>query len=202
MFILVIDPFLEYYTMKHKLLLPLVIAFTFSCSSVKVNIDTDKDADFSQYTSASFLGWQDNINEIMNDFDKKRLREAFEAELEKRNIERVDKDGDMAITLYIVKDQKTSVTAYSNYYGGGGYGRGRYRRGGYGWGGGSSHTTYSETDYVQGTLVMDVFDNKSGDMIWQAVATGTVNEKPEKREKSIPKTVASVMKKFPIPVSK
>jgi len=201
MIILVINPFLDCCTMKHKLLLPLVIAFTFSCSSVKVNIDTAKDADFNQYTSASYLGWQDNINEIMNDFDKKRLRESFEAELKKRNIELVDNDGDMAITLFIVKDLKTSITAYSNYYGGAGYGRGRYRRGGYGWGGGSSHTTYTESDYVQGTLVMDVFDNQSGDMIWQAVATGTVNEKPEKREKSIPKTVATVMKKFPIPVS-
>ncbi len=188
--------------MSYKLLLPLVIAFTFSCSSVKVNTDTAKNTDFNQYTSANYLGWQDNINEVMNDFDKKRLREAFEAELKKRNIEQVDSDGDMAISLFIVKDQKTSVTAYTNYYGGGGYGRGRYRRGSYGWGGGSSHTTYTESDYLQGTLVMDVFDNQSGDMIWQAVATGTVNEKPEKREKSIPKTVAAIMKKFPVPASK
>ena len=187
--------------MKHKLLLPLLIAFTFACSSVKVNTDTAKNTDFNQYNSASYLGWQDNINEIMNDFDKKRFRESFKAELKKRNIELVDNDGDMAITLFVVKDLKTSVTSYTNYYGGAGFGRGRYRRGGWGWGGGSSTTTYNESDYVQGTLVMDVFDNQSGDMIWQAVATGTVNEKPQKREKSIPKTVATVMKKFPIPVS-
>jgi hypothetical protein len=94
-----------------------------------------------------------------------------------------------------VVDQKTSTTAYTNYYGGAGYG---YRRGGWGWGSGHTTTTYSESDYLQGTLIMDVFDNESKELIWQGVATGTVKEKPEKREKSIPKTVGKLMKKFPI----
>ncbi len=103
----------------------------------------------------------------------------------------------MAIVLYIVTELKTSTTAYTSYYGGGA-GRG-YRRGGRGgWGGGHSSTTYTESDYLQGTLVLDVFDGESKEQIWQAVATKTVNEKPEKREKSIPKGVKKVMKKFPI----
>ena len=54
---------------------------------------------------------------------------------------------------------------------------------------------------MKGTMVMDVFDEKSGDQIWQGVAAGTVPEKPEKREKSIPKTVAALMKKFPVNAS-
>jgi len=45
---------------------------------------------------------------------------------------------------------------------------------------------------------MDVFDGETMELIWQGVATGTVKEKPEKREKSIPKTIAKLMKKFPI----
>ena len=42
--------------------------------------------------------------------------------------------------------------------------------------------TYSENDYLVGTLVMDVFDEKSGDQIWQGIATKTITENPEKRE--------------------
>ena len=70
-----------------------------------------------------------------------------------------------------------------------------------GWGG-SSTTSYSENDYLKGTLVMDAFDEESGEQIWQGVAKATVQEKPEKREKSIPKTIAALMKKFPVAVPK
>ena len=169
-----------------------------SCSSVKVTTDSEKTTDFNKYKSFSFLGWQNDSDKVMNDFDKKRMRDAFKNEFQSRNLKFVDNNGDMAVSLFVVVSKETSVTAYTNYYGG--YG-GRYRRGGYGWGGGSSTTSYSENDYLKGTLVMDVFDEKSGDQIWQGVANGTIQEKPEKREKSIPKTIAALMKKFPVDAS-
>lgn len=178
-----------------QLLVVILSVFTImSCSSIKVTSDSEKTTDFSQYKTYSFLGWQNNSDQIMNDFDKKRMRDAFEAEFQKRELKFVESGGDMAISLFIVVNQEKTVTAYSNHYGGG---YGRYSRYGYGWGG-SSSTTYSENDYLKGTLVMDAFDEKSGDQIWQGVAKGTVQEKPEKREKSIPGTVSALMSKFPI----
>ena len=177
----------------------LLAIFLSSCASVKVTSDQGKDTDFSLYKTYSFLGWQDNSDAIINDFDKKRLHDAFKTELESRGLQLVSEGADMAISLYFVVSQETSTTAYTNYNGG--YG-GRYSRYGYGWGGGygggSSSTTYTENDYLKGTLVMDVFDEKSGQEIWQGIATGTIQEKPEKREKSIPRGVSSLMKKFPI----
>ncbi|MCG8307750.1 MAG: DUF4136 domain-containing protein [Cytophagales bacterium] len=165
------------------------------CSGIKVTTDSEKSTDFSKYKSFSFLGWQDDSDKILNDFDKKRIRDAFKDEFKKRDLKYKESDGDMTISLFLVVNKETSVTAYTNYYGGGGYGR--YRRYGYGWGG-SSTTSYSENDYLKGTLVMDVFDEKTGDQIWQGVAVKTVEEKPEKREKSIPKTITALMKKFPV----
>jgi hypothetical protein len=102
------------------------------------------------------------------------------------------------LSTFLVSEQKTSKTAYTSYYGGGaGRGYGRGRRGG-GWGMGGSTTTYSESDYVQGTMVIDIFDNESIDLIWQGVGVGTIKEKPEKREKSLPKSIAKILKDFPI----
>jgi hypothetical protein len=174
-----------------------LIIFSTSLFAQKVNTDYDKSVDFTQYTSVSFMGWQDDIGQVISDFDKKRFTDAFKEEFEKRNLTLVESGGDMAIALYVVAEQKTSTTAYTNYYGMGA-GRG-YRRGGRGgWGVGYSTTNYSESDYLEGTLVMDVFDGASKEQVWQAVATKTVNEKPDKREKSIPKGVKKVMKKFPI----
>lgn len=181
---------------KNYLIPVLVLAFILSsCSSVKVTSDVAKDADFSQYKTYTFLGWQKDSDQIMNDMDKSRMHDAFKKEFKARGLEYVSESGDMAISLYLVVNQETSTTAYTNYYGG--YG-GRYSRYGYGWGGGYASTTYSESDYLKGTLVMDAFDEKSGKQVWQGIATSTVQENPQKREKSIPYSVSALMKEFPI----
>ena len=77
-------------------------AFMFSCSSVKVTTDVNKTTDFSKYHTYSFLGWQVGSDRVINDFDKKRLYDAFDAEFEKRNLKFVEGGGDMAISLYFV----------------------------------------------------------------------------------------------------
>jgi len=172
-----------------------ITALIASCSSVKVVTDMDKTVDFSKYETYSFMGWQDDSDKIMNDFDKKRVHDAFISEFEARGLKPVKENGDMEISLFVVVDQKTSTTAYTNYYGGG---YGRYNRYRGGWGYGYATTTYSENDYMEGTLVMDVFDGGSKDQIWQGIATSTITENPDKREKSIPAKVAALMKKFPV----
>jgi len=166
-----------------------------SCSSVTVVADMDKSVDFSAYKTYTFLGWQEDSGRILNDFDKKRLRDAFVSEFEARGMKAVPENGDIDITLFIVVDQKTSVTAYTNYYGGG---YGVYSRYGGGWGYGSSSTSYSENDYLEGTLVMDIFDGQSKSQVWQGIAKSAVDENPDKRDQSIPAKVSALMKKYPI----
>jgi hypothetical protein len=184
--------------MKLKSTILMIVALTIvsEVNAQKVTVDLDKAVDFSNYKTLTFLGWQKDSGKLMNDLDKDRMRNAYVSEFKSRGMEKGGEDADIAITLYLVLEQKTSTTAYTNYYGGGGYGR--YGRGGWGWGNGSANTTYSESDYIEGTLVMDVYDNSTNKLIWQAVASKTVSENPKKREKSIPKTVAKMMKKFPI----
>jgi len=183
--------------MKILKLLP-VLAMTvavISCSTVKVVTDVDKTTDFSQYKTYSFLGWQNNSDRILTDFDKKRMRDAFISEFERRGLEPVADNGDMQVSLFVVVDQKTSVSAYTDFYGGR---YGVYHRYGYGWGYGYANTTYNQHDYLEGTLVMDVFDGKSKDQIWQGIVTKTVNEIPEKRANTIPTSIQSLMRKFPV----
>ncbi|MCK4880797.1 MAG: DUF4136 domain-containing protein [Bacteroidales bacterium] len=166
-----------------------------SCSTVKVVVDMDKTADFSKYETYSFLGWQYDSDKILNDFDRKRMRDAFISEFERRGLKPVKENGDMEVSLFIVVDQKTSVTAYTNYYGGRYGGYNRYMGG---WGYGYANTTYTESDYLEGTLIMDVFDGETKNQVWQAIATGTVTENPAKREKTIPASVQALMRKFPV----
>ena len=174
----------------------IMVLLTTNLMAQKVSGDYDKSTDFSAYKTYQFIGWQKDSEKVMNDFDKKRLRDAIQEELAARGFKFVESGADMGVSLYIVIDQKTSTSSYTNFYGGAGYGRGRRVSGG--WGNGYASTSYSESDYLQGTLVMDFLDESTKDMIWQGVASGTVSEKPEKREKSIPKSVKKLMKKFPV----
>lgn len=180
---------------KNFLLLFGVLLIT-QVNAQKVHTDLDKDYDFTNLKTYTFLGWQNNSDNLINDLDKDRLHKAFKSELNQRQLENAEADeADLAITLFLVVEQKTSTTAYTDYYSGS---YGGYRRGAWGWGGGSSTTNYTESDYLKGTLVMDVYDNETKNLIWQAVASATINENPKKREKSIPKSVKKIMKNFPI----
>ncbi len=65
--------------MKTQFLFSLCLFF-FLCGSAftqKVKVDLDKMIDFSKYKTYKFMGWQENIDSIVNDFDKKRLSGAL-----------------------------------------------------------------------------------------------------------------------------
>ena len=173
--------------------------FVFNSGLAQVSADYDKSVDFSKYQTYSFAGWQDDSDKLLNDIDKDRMRNAFQEEFAARNMKISNDNADAVVTLYLVVDNKTSTTAYTNYTGGMGYGAGR------GWGMGvggmcfgSATTTYSENDYKQGTLVVDVYDASSKKLIWQGISQSTVQENASKRDKSIPKKVSKLMKKYPI----
>ena len=174
-----------------------------SCSSVKVTSDYDKSADFTDYKTFEYYGWAEESDKILNRFDKERIEAALGYEFDRRGLELVDKEGDMVVSLYIVVDQKTSTTAYTNHYNMGGYDYGYGPDwgwyGGYGgMGMGTSTTRYSEKDYLVGTLVVDVFDKADKKLIWQSVGQKTVDENPNNAEKNITKVAEAIMKPFPI----
>ena len=90
----------------------------FVCNlQAQVTADFDASVDFSQYKTYSFLGWQKDSDQLLNDFDKKRLKGAFKSEFDSRNLTLVEKGGDMAISLFIFVENKTDETAYTYYNG-------------------------------------------------------------------------------------
>jgi len=163
----------------------------------QVRSDFDKDVDFTKYKMYSFAGWQKDSDQLMNDLDNNRILEAFKSEFDAREMTLVDNDADVKITLYVVLEDKTSVTAYTHYNGTMGY------RGGWGYGMGgvgmaSSTTSYNEEEYTVGTLVVDMYEEDGKSLLWEGILTKTIKSNPKKREKSIPKNIAQVMKGYPV----
>jgi len=171
------------------------------CSSVTVNSDYDKSIDFTQYKTLEFLGWAEESNKILNRFDQERIENAFRQEFMKRGFSVVESGGDITISLFLVVDQKTSVTAYTNHMnaGGWGYGAGWGWHGGYGGVGmGTSTTSYSENDYLEGTMVIDVFDTKSKKLVWESVGQKTIDDNPKNADRNTAYVAEKMMKPFPI----
>ena len=171
------------------------------CSSTKVVSDSDPNVDFTQLKTFQFAGWAENSDEALNRFDKERIESAFREEARKRGITPVEKDADLIAVLFVTGEVKTQQTAHTTHMNTGMGGMGM-RRGmaapGWGWGMGTSHTTINETQYLKGTLMLELYDPVKKQLIWQGVGTKTVNEDPKKREKGIPKKVTAIMKQYPV----
>jgi len=182
--------------MKAKFMLSPVVAFLFLFSNViygQVSANFNSSTDFSQYKTYTFKGWEKNSDSQLNQLDKERVEKAFKQELSSRGMSEDASNPDVGITLFITVENKTSTTAYTNYNGGFGYGRGF----GYGMNMGSASTTVSENDYQEGTIVIDFYDEKSKDLLFQGTLQSVV-KKSNKREKNIPKEIAKLMKKYPV----
>lgn len=188
--------------MKNQVLTLIVVLILASCSGIQVTSDYDKSVDFSKFKTYSYFGWTEESDQILNRFDKERIENAFGAEFDKRNLKFVEKNGDIIVSLFIVVEQKTSKTAYTNHFNTGGLGYYDYDYGyDVGWGGmgmGTSTTRFQETDYEVGTLVCDVFSSEAKKLVWQGIGKGTVDDNPQSNDKGIPKAVAAIMKEFPI----
>ena len=174
----------------------LVLIFT-DTAIAQVSSDYDKSVDFTQFETYRLEGWEKNSDQILTAFDKERIETALKNELALRGMTQDTSNPQAAITLFIVVNQKTSTTAYTTYTGGMGYGYGRWGWG-MGAGVGSSTTSFSEDDYLEGTFVVSMHETSGKNLVWQGVITSVVKEKPEKREKSIPKKMRKLFKSYPV----
>jgi hypothetical protein len=158
--------------MKKCFYLILLAIVTTACgSSVSVTSDYDKTLNFETYKTFTYYGCADNSDKILTSFDKERFETAFGNEFSSRGWTINQANGDAIVSLYIVVEQKTSYSSYSDHYNNGMYG-GIYASKygcdrGYGTGMGSSEATTTQNDYEVGKLIVDVFDAKTKKQILQ-----------------------------------
>ena len=89
---------------------------------------------------------------------------------------------------------KKDVTANTNYYGYGGV----YRP--YSWGSGSTsaYTTYNVNDYIDGSLIIDVVDERTNKLVWEGVGNKEIDSpKSKDPDEVIPAVVGKILANFP-----
>lgn len=158
-------------------------------SSGQAYTDYEKSVDFTRFKTYSFLGWQKDCDLLLNDHDKQYILAAIKNEMDSRNIQYSPGNGDLELTIFLIIDPKTSVTAYQD------YNTGHYYSG---WGWGSNNTSYFTSEIKKGTLIVDFYIASSMTLVWEGILNQSMDQNPEKREKAIPLNISKILKKFPV----
>ena len=163
------------------------IALLFATASFaeQVKTDYDRSADFSQYKTYSWEKVQ-----TQDPLWVSRIEDAVNAALAAKGWTQVQSGGQVAIVaVEMTKEQQTLNTFYDSF--GGGWGWRRFGGGGFG-----ESTTTPET-YRVGTLVVDLFDTKTKNLMWRGSASDTLSDKSEKNIKNLDKSVRKLFEHFP-----
>jgi uncharacterized protein DUF4136 len=172
----------EIMKVHNSMLLSIAMFFVFTAASFAQQVKTDYDhsANFGQYKTYSWEKVQTKDPLLVD-----RIKDAVNTALAARGWTQVDSGGDVSVVaMEITRNQQTVNTFYD------GFG------GGWRWGGFGDATTTTE-NYKVGTLVVDLFDTKSKNLIWRGSSSDTLSNNSEKNTKNLDKGVQKMFAHFP-----
>lgn len=152
----------------------------------KIITDFDSRANFSQYKT--FM-WIRPPKVAMDPFMEQRLVEAINAALAAKGWQPVTEGADVGIVAHVATRERHTLETFYNGFGGG--------WGWHHWGVGFGEAYTTDQPYEVGTLVVDMFDSHTKQLVWRGVATETFSEKPDKDTKKLNKAVEKLFKDFP-----
>lgn len=166
-------------TIKYLFTSLIILTFIISCATVQVKTDYDTKTDFSKYKTFAF--YKKGIDESkISDLDKRRILRAIEKELTAKGMTK-SSNPDLLVSIFAKAQKHVDVynTWYPYYY--------------------TPFDRSNVSQYVQGTLFIDLIDATKKQLVWQGVGKGALStsSKPEKKEARIKEIVAEILAKYP-----
>jgi Domain of unknown function (DUF4136) len=159
----------------------MLLVLTAASFAQQVKTDYDHSANFGQYKTYSWEQVKTRDPLMVN-----RIKDAVNRALTAKGWTQVASGGDVSVmAMEITKNQQTLNTFYD------GFG------GGWRWGGGFGNATTTTDTYQVGTLVVDLFDTKTKNLIWRGSSSDTLSNNAEKNTKNLDKGVQKMFKDFP-----
>ena len=179
-----------------QLIILMLLAIFFGCSSLKVSQDYNIVTDFSGLKT---YDWQSGTQEktgdlrVDNPLLHARIRKAVNRSLSEKGYQKVSLGTpDFYVSYqYMVRSKIES----DNVGTGIGFGIGTFgRHGGIGISTGSGISKYDE-----GMLVINIIDSRNGDLIWRGTGTRRVSQHldPDKSTKNVNEAVGKILAQFP-----
>ena len=147
-----------------------------------VSTDSMPGTDFSKYHTYKWVPIQGASypNQILD----AQIKGSIDSQLAAKGLKKTDgEQADLFIGYQVSIDQQKQWNAYST--------------GGLRWGGGMGSATSSTINI--GTLVLDIYDPTTKQLVWTGRATKTIdaNNSQEKKQKNLDKAMAKLLKNYP-----
>ena len=177
--------------MKTVKFLPVLILFVLaSCSSVRVNVDYDKKANFESYKTYAFL--KSAIDKVeISDLDKKRILHSIDDALVTKGFTKSETP-DLLVSIFTKENQRVDI----------------YNNSGFGWGMGWGYNPYIGMGYSnvystpEGTLYIDLIDAKTKELVWQGEGSGYLTKNTEEKDARIKEFVYKILAQYPPGIKK
>ena len=171
-----------------------VAMLTAACASVSVNTDYNSEAisSMSAYQGYAWLPHpQGGDTRANNDLVATRVVNAVDEALAASGYRKAQQDADFLVGWHLSLEGKIDVTTVNRYYG---YGYGRWRGGAVVVG-----QTTSVREYDEGTLIIDIVDAASNELVWRGTAQGEIkaNATGEQRSERVRSVVQQILEDFP-----
>jgi Domain of unknown function (DUF4136) len=170
-----------------RMLLGLLLLFGIATSAEaqKVSIDYDRQVNFSDYKTFTWIRPPHFRQDPLMD---QRIIDSVNAALTAKGWQYVPEGGDVGIAAHVATREEHSLETFYTGFGGG-----------WGWRFGTGFGTAITTDhpYQVGTIVVDMFDSRTKQLIWRGIATEGWSEKPDKDTKKVEKAIDKLFKNLP-----
>lgn len=173
--------------MLHRVFCLLLVAGALiSCSpQISVSSDYDDERDFTAYNS---FGWSEELEKeredgqpmVDNELVRSRIKESIATELKARGYSYDENAPALEVNFHIVVEDRQEYRSS----------QGRGIPWGYGyWQQDDMRSTF---DYRQGSLIIDLVDRDSNQLVWQGYAEGIEKTNPQANEKRLQQAVEKI----------
>jgi len=168
--------------MKRNLLLSAAfIAGAALLFAADVKVDYSHSVNFGNYHTYSWLKV-----DAGNPLWVTRIERDVNEQLMAKGWMEVPSGGDAAVSAFGATHNQQSLETFYDGFGGG-----------WRWGGFGDIATTTPINTPVGTLVVDIFDAHTKQLIWRGTSEKTLSDKPEKNEKKLEVQVSDMFKHFP-----
>ena len=137
-----------------------------------VSTDYDHNADFARYKTYSW-GKVQTVDGLWDE----RVRSAIATQMAAKGLTEVPSGGDVVVAARDAIHNQQQLNTFYDGFGG--------RR----WFGGMGMSTTTVDNYKVGTLIVEMFDGASKNLIWRGAASNTLSDNADKNIKSLDKNV-------------
>lgn len=160
--------------MKTRIAVAFILLTTPIASAQKVDVSADPSAPFPFYRTYAWV----QGTPLPTPLGERRFHLAVDAQLAARNLTKVAAAPDVFVATHVVSQPRSQVLAN-----------------GFGWGRGAGATSVEQ--YEPGTLVVDLYDARTRQLVWRGAGTGINRDTADRYNVGFHQALNRMFEKYP-----